>query len=236
MEQNIKEAIILAGGLGTRLRSAVPDLPKCMAPVNGRPFITWVTDHFKEQGVEHFVFALGYKNEAFLELLDRYFPAGNYSISVEDEPLGTGGAIQLACSKIKTNQAVVANGDTLFRVNMKEVAAFHFHKKATCTLALKPMKHFSRYGAVETDTGGRIRNFREKQYLSEGLINGGVYALDKNLFLSKKLPLQFSFEKDFLEKFYRQGNVYGIVQDVYFIDIGIPEDYARAQEELKLLL
>ncbi|MBX2921524.1 MAG: nucleotidyltransferase family protein [Chitinophagaceae bacterium] len=232
MQQNITEAIILAGGLGTRLRSAVPDVPKCMAPVNGRPFITWVIDHLKEQGIEHFVFALGYKNEAFLELLDRYFPAGNYRISVEEEPLGTGGAVQLACSKIKGSQVVVANGDTLFRVNMKEVAAFHFYKKAACTLTLKPMKDFSRYGAVETGPDAAISHFREKQYFPEGLINGGVYVLDKHLFLSKKLPSQFSFEKDFLEKFYTEGNIYGIVQDVYFIDIGIPEDYARAGEEL----
>ncbi len=106
----------------------MPDLPKCMAPVNGRPFITWVIDHFKTQGIDHFIFALGYKNESFLELLDQYFPSGNYSISVEEEPLGTGGAIQLACTKVKSRHVVVTNGDTLFRVSLKEIASRHLKK------------------------------------------------------------------------------------------------------------
>ena len=89
--------------------------------------------------------------------------------------------------------------------------------------------------AVETGADAAISNFLEKQYFPQGLINGGVYVLDKTFFLSKKLPLKFSFEKDFLEQFYMRDNIYGIVQDVYFIDIGIPEDYIRAQEELKSL-
>ncbi|MGN6435474.1 MAG: nucleotidyltransferase family protein [Agriterribacter sp.] len=235
MEQNIKEAIILAGGLGTRLRTAVPDLPKCMAPVNGKPFITWVADYLKSQAVEHFIFALGYKNEAFLEWLDQYFPNANYSISVEEEPLGTGGAVQLACSKLRGKHTIVTNGDTLFKANLQTLAGVHFGKQSECTLALKPMKDFSRYGVVELNDHSAVCNFREKQYFPDGLINGGIYALDVDRFLSRKLPVKFSFEKDYLEQFYKEGTMFGSVQDAYFIDIGIPEDYARAQTEFQTL-
>src|SRR5215467_10034345 len=93
----INEAIILAGGLGTRLRSAVPDLPKCLAPVGGKPFVGYVTDYFRKMGVEHFIFALGYKSGYFDAYFREHFPNGGYSISLEDEPLGTGGAIYKAC-------------------------------------------------------------------------------------------------------------------------------------------
>ncbi|HEX5024736.1 MAG TPA: nucleotidyltransferase family protein [Agriterribacter sp.] len=228
----ITEAIILAGGLGTRLRDAVPDLPKCMAPVKEVPFIAYVTEHLKQQGVRRFIFALGYKSEAFETFIQRHFPEGSYELSIEDEPLGTGGAIQLACSRSQQQNVVIANGDTLFRVELADIAAFHQQQKADCTLALKPMKAFSRYGAVELNEDQSVLNFKEKQYFSEGLINGGVYILNIPSFLQKKMPLKFSFEKDYLEKYYAAKKIFGIVQDEYFIDIGIPEDYERAQREL----
>jgi D-glycero-alpha-D-manno-heptose 1-phosphate guanylyltransferase len=94
------------------------------------------------------------------------------------------------------------------------------------------MKDFSRYGVVELDTNNSVKDFKEKQYYDEGFINGGVYALNANKFLEEDLPGKFSFEKDYLEKFYRNRKIYGLVQDEYFIDIGIPEDYERAQKEL----
>ena len=127
MEQHIKEAIILAGGLGTRLRSAVPDLPKCMAPVNGRPFITWVVDHFKEQGIEHFVFALGYKNEAFLALLDR-FSCGNYSIWWETSP-GHRRSHTVSLLKNKREPGSSNQWRYVVQVKMKEVPHFTFRKR-----------------------------------------------------------------------------------------------------------
>lgn len=232
MPHLIKEAIILAGGLGTRLRSAIPDLPKCMAPVNGNPFIAYVVSHLQRQGIENFIFALGYKSEAFDSFLQAHLPYGNYQLSVESEPLGTGGAVQLACSKTSAENVIITNGDTLFKIHIQELAAFHQQQKAACTLALKPMKNFSRYGAVELATNGEIVDFKEKQYFSEGFINGGVYALNISSFLKKKFPEKFSFEKEYLEKYYANGNIAGMVQDEYFIDIGIPEDYERAQTEL----
>lgn len=229
---DIKEAIILAGGLGTRLRSAVPDLPKCMAPVNGKPFIAYVTTYLQQQGITHFIFALGYKSEAFDNFLQEYLPLHNYTLSIENEPLGTGGAIQLACTHAKGKDVLVTNGDTLFKANLDSVATFHQQHIAECTLALKPMVDFDRYGAVVLNENGAIENFKEKQYFREGLINGGMYILNVKKLKDKQLPVKFSFEKDYLEKYCTAGNFFGIQQDAYFIDIGIPEDYERAQDEL----
>ena len=232
MPGSITEAIILAGGLGTRLRSAVPDLPKCMAPVNGVPFIAYVVNHFQTQGIENFIFALGYKSEAFESFLRSSLPSGNYALSIENEPLGTGGAVRLACSKTRQPDVIVANGDTLFRIRVGELAAFHAQKNAACTLALKPMHDFNRYGVIELNEDDSIKSFNEKKYYASGLINGGLYMLDVPHFLQHPFPGKFSFETVYLEKFYTKGRMYGLVQDEYFIDIGIPEDYARAQKEL----
>ncbi|HET9055139.1 MAG TPA: sugar phosphate nucleotidyltransferase, partial [Cyclobacteriaceae bacterium] len=174
----------------------MPDLPKCMAPVNGIPFITYVIAHFREQGIQNFIFALGYKSDAFESWLQTILPVGDYQLSIENEPLGTGGAIQLACSKAGEKDVLVANGDTLFRVNVQRISALHSRRKAHCTLALKPMKAFSRYGRVVLNKDLSVHRFTEKQYFSEGLINGGVYALNVAAFLNKKLPDKFSFEKD----------------------------------------
>jgi len=230
----IKEAIILAGGLGTRLRSAVPELPKCMAPVGGRPFIHYVTDYFRREGIGHFIFALGYKSSYFEDFFAAAFPEGGYSLSLEQEPLGTGGAIRQACTLAKTGTVLILNGDTFFRIGLSALSDFHAAKGADCSLCLKPMQDFDRFGVVELDAAQRVLDFREKQHYAAGLINGGVYALNVPRFLGEALPEKFSFEKDYLEK--GSHRLYGIVQDSYFIDIGIPEDYRRVQEEINQLL
>lgn len=232
-EMKIKETIILAGGLGTRLRSVVADLPKCMAPVAGRPFLFYVINYLRLQGVEKFIFSLGYKHEIILDYLNDQFSTLNFQCSIEEEPLGTGGAIQLACQHSTEKNVIIVNGDTLFKMDVDVINAFHEHQKADCTLALKPMRHFDRYGIVELNEKGLITDFREKQFYENGLINGGVYVLNVENFLAKKFPAKFSFEKDYLEQHYQQGKIAGIIQDNYFIDIGIPEDYSRVQDELK---
>jgi len=232
----IKEAIILAGGLGTRLRSAVPDLPKCLAPVGGRPFIGYVTDYFRQAGIRHFIFALGYKHSAFDDFFRQTFPDGGYTISLEQEPLGTGGAIRQACTLGSEKTVLILNGDTFFRIALDSLSAFHRQQAADCSLCLKPMRDFDRFGVVEQDAGQRVTLFREKQYYAEGLINGGVYALCRERFLHEDLPPVFSFEKDYLEKVLVTRRVCGLVQDTYFIDIGIPEDYRRIQNEINELL
>lgn len=226
----IKEAIVLAGGLGTRLRSAVPELPKCLAPVDGRPFIAYVTDHFRREGIERFIFALGYKNTYFDQFFETEFPGGGYEISLETEPLGTGGAIRQACGLVSGKTVLILNGDTFFKISLGALAGFHEDRASDCSLCLKPMRDFDRFGVVELGDDGRVSRFREKQYYAKGLINGGVYALDKARLLAEEWPRIFSFEKDYLESGVGR-KVYGIVQDGYFIDIGIPEDYRRVQTE-----
>ena len=239
---SLRQAIILAGGLGTRLRSAVPDLPKCMAPVNGKPFIAWVIDYFIAQGIESFILSLGYKHEIIEQYINTQYaypgrqPAAAFSYVIEEHPLGTGGAIQTACRAATEENVLVLNGDTLFKVSPSEMYPFHQEHNAACTLALKPMQHFDRYGVVSLHEDGSVSQFKEKQFYTQGLINGGVYVLNTARLLAMGLPERFSFEKDYLEQSLNgpQGNraVFGIVQDEYFIDIGIPADYERAQQEL----
>jgi D-glycero-alpha-D-manno-heptose 1-phosphate guanylyltransferase len=229
----INEAIILAGGLGTRLKDAVPDLPKCMAPVNGRPFLFYVINYLRSQGIEKFIFSLGYKHEIIEEYLNDQFSTLNFQCSIEKEPLGTGGAILAACYKTSEENVLVVNGDTLFKVSVPEAASFHLKKKSHCTLVLKPMKNFDRYGVVELHEDNSIEKFQEKQFYKTGLINGGVYILNVPAFMDEELPSRFSFEKDWLEKYHATRKIFATIQDEYFIDIGIPEDYKRVQEELK---
>lgn len=229
----IKEAIILAGGLGTRLRKTVPDLPKCMASVAGRPFLFYVINYLRSQGIEKFIFSLGYKHEVIEEYLNTQFSTLNYQCSIEEEPLGTGGAIKLACLKTTENNVLVANGDTFFKIDAEKLFSFHTEHDADCTLSLKPMNNFDRYGVVELDENNAVKDFKEKQFYASGLINGGVYTLNVERFLSEKLPSKFSFEKDYLEKLFAQKKFYGVIDDGYFIDIGIPKDYNRAQQELQ---
>ena len=234
----ITEAIILAGGLGTRLRDTVPDLPKCMAPVAGRPFLFYVINHFLGQGIEKFIFSLGYKHEMIEKYLETRFSSLNYQISIEEKPLGTGGAAKLGCSLTKEKNVLLVNGDTLFKINLNKLVSFHLGHDAECTLSLKPLKNFDRYGSVELNPDYSINSFKEKQFYESGFINGGVYALDKEKFLEENVADVFSFEKDWLEKIINTEQdsprkIYGVVQDEYFIDIGIPSDYEIANEELK---
>jgi D-glycero-alpha-D-manno-heptose 1-phosphate guanylyltransferase len=227
------EAILLAGGLGTRLRSAVPDLPKCMAPVNNQPFLYYVMQWLQQQGISRFIFSLGYKHKVIIEWLEKQYPQLDKVYAIEAAPLGTGGAIQLAGSKAITNNVVVVNGDTLFNIDIKSLYQFYQQQQADCALALKPMKNFSRYGTVAVNNQHRITAFTEKQYCNAGLINGGVYLLKMQRFLSLGLPAAFSFEKHYLEALTNTEKITGLAMDDYFIDIGIPEDYNKAQHDLQ---
>lgn len=228
----IREAIILAGGLGTRLRTVVSDLPKCMAPVAGKPFLYFVIEHLLKQGIDKFIFSLGYKSEVIIDYVNEQHPLLYVQYAIEEEPLGTGGAIRFACNMTTEKNVLILNGDTFFDIDVKKLAATHHHANADCTLALKPMQDFERYGVVELNNDNTIASFKEKQHYQAGLINGGAYALHVNAFIQEELPQKFSFEKDYLEQYFDKRKMCGDIQDAYFIDIGIPEDFERAQKEL----
>ena len=231
-------AIILAGGLGTRLRSVISDLPKPMAPVAGQPFLHYIFLYLQKQGITDVVLSVGYKSEVIKEFLGDKYAGINIRYAVENEPLGTGGGIRQAMSLIDSD-AYVLNGDTFFDVDLKDLYEFYTMRSSDIALALKRMHHFDRYGTVEIGNQDRVLQFQEKRYKAEGLINGGVYVINKNLFKKVEeiedtiLSQRFSFEKDILEKhllpLHYQGKEFG----GYFIDIGIPEDYERAQTDFK---
>lgn len=227
------EAIVLAGGLGTRLRSAVSDLPKCLAPIGDKPFLFFLLEELARQGVTRVILSVGYRKEKVMEYVEgREWPF-EVVWAVEEEPLGTGGGIRLALSMAREERVLVLNGDTFFHVELADLLSV----EAPVVMALKPMRDFDRYGAVAVIPNGRegsvqVQSFCEKKPCTEGLINGGVYALDKDLFVGLELPEKFSFEEAVLEPFAREGKVAGKVCDGYFIDIGIPSDFERAQREL----
>lgn len=232
IEENGYEAIILAGGLGSRLQETVPDLPKVLAPVAGKPFLSYVIDSLRMQGVTRFIFALGYKAGKVEKYLKDTYPTLDYSTTIENEPLGTGGAIRLALQKTKSDDVLIVNGDTLFKITIEPLFQQHHQTSAACTLALKAIYNGSRYGIVTVAPDGRVTGFKEKKDNSNGLINGGIYVLNKTRFFRHAFPPSFSFETLYLEKHLHTEAIYGNVNDGYFIDIGIPEDYARAQTEL----
>jgi D-glycero-alpha-D-manno-heptose 1-phosphate guanylyltransferase len=229
----LKECIILAGGLGTRLRSEVSDLPKCMAPVAGKPFLHWVIQYLQSQRVTDFIFSVGYMHEAIEDYIANEHPNLNAKFSVEAEPLGTGGAIYLAAQLCAEEDVLIVNGDTLFEADLQRLYNYHLQSKAHCSLALKPMENFDRYGVVETDELHTVLSFQEKKYMESGLINGGVYILNLPAFKQLDFPDKFSFEKDYLEKYMGAQKMIGIPDAGYFIDIGIPEDFKKANKDLK---
>lgn len=235
MGNPINEAIILAGGLGTRLRSVVSDSPKCMAIVNGKPFLQYVIDYLFSQNIIHVILSIGYKSEQIIKFVNHHYANKNIEFVIEEEPLGTGAAIKLALVKTISKNVFILNGDTFFKINFKKLEDVHFLNTSTCTLALKPMKNFERYGVVELDKNSKIISFKEKQFYKTGFINAGVYILNKEIFLKQQFPEKFSFEKEFLEKNNNKMPFYGCTQNEYFIDIGIPEDFQKAQTDFKKL-
>lgn len=225
-------AVVLAGGFGTRLRETVPDLPKVLAPVAGRPFLSYIIDYLRMEGIQKFIFSLGYMWGKIESFLQKEYTTLDYTIIIEEEPLGTGGAIRLAAERSSSDDIIIVNGDTLYKVPVNDLFNYHISKNAECTLGLKTMQEFDRYGVVEVNADGQVIAFKEKQHYSEGLINGGTYILNRKSYLSHSLPGKFSFEIDYLEKYYHEGRFYGFVQNDYFIDIGIPTDFQKAQQDL----
>ena len=227
-----KEAIVLAGGFGTRLQSVVKDTPKPMAPVKGRPFLTYVLDYLIEYQYDKVILSVGYLHEQIEAYFGNQYKSLEIEYAVENEPLGTGGGILNAMSKCITDNVLVINGDTLFKVDLNAFNRFHLEKKGLLSIVLREVDDVSRYGSVDIGNDHMIILFTEKESSEgSGLINGGVYLIQKKLFEKHPQPKKFSFEKDLMSKFYTQELFFGMPSDGYFIDIGIPSDYARAQEE-----
>jgi len=221
----IKQAIIIAGGFGTRLQSVIKDLPKPMADINGKPFLEYLLNFLKKQGIKKVILSVGYKYKMIVDYFGENFSGINIVYSIEEEPLGTGGAIKKALNYIDYNDVFVLNGDTFFDINLSEFYKFHIGKKSDLSIGLKIMRNSDRYGIVEVDDDFKIKNFIEKRYSDKALINAGVYILKKDFLLTLNPPDKFSFEKDFLERYYRTYAFYGFPSDASFIDIGIPSDY-----------
>lgn len=227
------EAIILAGGLGTRLRELVSDVPKPMAVVAGNPFVLYLMRYLRHYGIRRIVLSVGYKAEVIEDYFGSSFEGLTLLYAKETVRLGTGGGIRLAMEMCRDKDVLVVNGDSFFDVNLLLLWGHHSATGADATLALREVADVSRYGSVDLD-GTRIARFSEKSDAREGsgLINGGLYVLDRAMFL-KHTPADapFSAETDFFAPNCRIWNFQAIVSGGYFIDIGIPEDYHRAQNE-----
>ncbi|MBI9039592.1 MAG: nucleotidyltransferase family protein [Bacteroidales bacterium] len=230
----INEAIILAGGLGTRLKSLVKEIPKSMALINGKPFLEYQLNYLHEFGINRIVFSLGYKNEFIQSYFGSQFKSISISYAIENEALGTGGGILNAFQKINSKEVFVLNGDTMFEVNLLKFFAFHKNRDSKVSLALRFLEDVSRFGTVETDSDNRITGFHEKNFVnSSGYINGGIYIIDKCFYENLNLGTKFSIECDCFEKIYKTEKLYGFQCDEYFLDIGVPDDFNKAQHEFK---
>ncbi|MFH1159792.1 MAG: nucleotidyltransferase family protein [bacterium] len=228
------EAIILAGGSGTRLQKVVNDLPKSMAPVNGRPFLEYLLDYLVTQDVTEVVLSVGYLRTAIMDHFGTGYRNLRIQYSIEEEPFGTGGGIRLALWKVTGDRAFAMNGDSLFRVDLHRMMDRHLKNKADLTIALRELKETGRYGQVTMNRSRRISGFLEKQEDGgKGYINGGVYIIEKGFLMDPVFRGKFSIEKDCFEPFYTTSRMFGFPSEEYFLDIGIPEDYQRAQDEFK---
>lgn len=222
------EAIILAGGLGTRLRSAVGDLPKPLALVQGRPLVAWVLDALERQGIRHVILATGYKAELVRETLGLRWGRMDLEYAVESSPLGTGGAMANAARLIEGDSAFVVNGDTYLELDYAAFAVAMRDSGAQIGMALAHVPDVSRYGAVEV-SDGRVVGFSEKGAKGSGWINAGVYRLTRAVWESLDASRAYSFEHEILPAAAAQGAVHAYTATRGFIDIGIPDDYRRAQ-------
>ncbi len=221
------EAVVLAGGFGTRLASVVKDVPKPMAPVADKPFLVYVVDDLIAQGVDHIVMAVCYKKECIIGFFGDCYKGVQIDYSVEEKPLFTGGAIKQALSMCHDDMVMIINGDTFFSVDLKEMRRFSERTHAKVVIAVKEMENFDRYGKIEFDKEQRVTLFAEKAPCKKGWINGGIYDIRKDCLA--EYPEKFSFEQKALPKLLLEKEISVFQSSGLFIDIGIPDEYDRAQ-------
>ncbi len=227
-------AIILAGGMGTRLRSVVPDLPKPMAPIDGRPFIEHQMDYWIGQGVDRFVVSVGYKKEVIMDHFGTSYRSTPLTYTIEDEPLGTGGGLLLAAQGLR-EPFLVLNGDTFFEVDLAKLRKFHADHSADWTLSLFRTSEVGRYMGIEVSSDGEIDSLKSGTGEKGRLANGGVYLVNPSILGNKAFVpgSKLSLEEDLLPAIAAQGaKLFGLEFPGTFIDIGVPEDYFRAAEVL----
>lgn len=229
----IREAIILAGGFGTRLREVVSDVPKPMAWINGKPFLHYLFRYLENFDIERVIMSTGY----MAETIENYFTTQHGDIAItyvrEHTPMGTGGGIRLALEQCEDQHVLVLNGDSFLDVDLLAFAEQHHEKQAAASLAVRRVEDGSRYGTLQIENE-RVIAFREKSpdTSGEAWINGGVYILDRDQYLAQTLPEKnFSIETDFFAPHTGDMNFHAFACEGYFIDIGIPEDYYRAQHD-----
>ena len=223
-----REAIVLAGGKGTRLKSVYSEGPKPMVPINGVPFLTILMDYLVKSGISKIILATGYMHDTIADYYGSSFQSCSLAYSVEKEPLGTGGAIAQAMDKVTSTEVLVLNGDSFFGIDLPSFYQEFSESGGHVQLALKRLPDIARYGTVSLAENGAIAAFNEKGGKGDGLINGGIYAL-KTHEVSATFPKgAFSFEYDFLAKdlpgILKRGQVF----DATFIDIGTPESLKKA--------
>jgi D-glycero-alpha-D-manno-heptose 1-phosphate guanylyltransferase len=228
----MRDAILLAGGLGTRLAKVSGGRPKPLLEIAGRPFVEYVLDLIAEAGCARVVMAVAYRWEMLRDRLGDTYRGLRLTWSVEDEPLGTGGAVRLGFETLGLERAVVLNADTLFCIDLGELVRRHVAAHTQATLALRAVEDVSRFGAVELDDDQRIVAFHEKGKQGPGLINGGIYVLERSIFNLCSLPPVFSLERDLFQAELARLRPLGVPSKGYFIDIGTPDDLSRARSEL----
>lgn len=225
------EAIILAGGLGTRLASRLNRIPKSMAPIGDRPFLEILLDRLIIAGCSGIVLSVGHLRDAIVERFGNRYKGVPIEYAIEESPLGTGGAIRLALNLTHDQAIIVLNGDTYIDVDFSEMMKFHNSIAGCLTMAVARVDDTARYGGVLIDDQ-RIAGFLEKERNGPGWINGGLYVIDRNFPWKQNLGARFSFEADVLVPYISEIRPGAFVCEGYFRDIGIPEDLDRAQAEL----
>ena len=228
----ISTAIILAGGLGTRLKGVLKGLPKPMAPINGRPFLEYQMAYWIAQGVDNFILSVGYKYEIIIEHFGSSWKEVPIKYVVEQSPLGTGGGLLLAAKELE-DPFLVLNGDTFFEVDFKKMKQFHNVHHAEWTFALFQTSEVGRYMGMEVSSSGRVNSLQSNMTRPDRLANGGVYLLEPSVLdkYQNSTTEKVSLEDDILPYLYNQGSrSFGVEQHGRFIDIGVPEDYRRASE------
>jgi D-glycero-alpha-D-manno-heptose 1-phosphate guanylyltransferase len=227
-----QDIIILAGGFGTRLSSIINDIPKPMAPVNRNPFLFYIFKQLEKYKTKHVVLSTGYLSSKISDFFGNKFNDIKIDYAIEERPLGTGGGILNAMQYCHSDEVLILNGDTYFDLNIEVFLEQHTKYAADISLALRQIEDCSRYGFVSIDNKYRITQFGEKRDgIKNCLINGGTYIINRNKILSLNLPSRFSLEKDVFEKHLHDLNISGFPFDDYFIDIGIPNDYKKAQND-----